>query len=103
MNPRIRGHGRCLTCTLLVGICVLALGWGPDVSRAQTSSTPPPPPPNTNLVCLSKGIQSYCVPGTNKYQVCVPTRRLVECPIGSTCKEMLNSRSERVAYCKFVG
>lgn len=55
------------------------------------------------LKCLAKGMVSYCVPNTSKYQVCKPTVKQLECPIDSYCKEYTNTKGENVAYCKYIG
>lgn len=71
----------------------------PPVNPTVNPTTIPRPP----LKCLTKGIMSYCIPNTTKYQVCSPTAKQVECPIDSYCKETKDSKGNTVAYCKFIG
>lgn len=57
----------------------------------------------TPLKCLTKGMTSYCIPNTFKYQVCTPAVKQVECPINSYCKEYTDQKGNNVAYCKYIG
>lgn len=71
----------------------------PTVNPTVNPTTIPRPP----LKCLQKGIVSYCIPNTFKYQVCSPTVKQVECPIDSYCKETTDKQGNTIAYCKFIG
>lgn len=73
------------------------------VIPAGTPSANPTVLPQTPLKCLQKNMVSYCIPNTAKYQVCTPTKKVIECPIGSYCKESADGKGNTIAYCKFIG
>ena len=70
---------------------------------APAPFVPPQPAATVPLKCLQKGMISYCIPNTTKYQVCSPTVKQVECPIDSYCKETVDAKGNTIAYCKFIG
>lgn len=89
-------------------LSVLAAVSSPQVSALPEGSVLAPDPAPIPMApiptkCLMKGMVSYCIPNTFKYQVCSPTVKQVECPIDSFCKEMKNAKGENIAYCKYIG
>lgn len=76
---------------------------GSDAAPVTTPTVNPTVIPTVPLKCLQKGVVSYCVPNTFKYQVCSPTTKVVECPIDSVCKDTTDAKGNKIAYCKFIG
>jgi hypothetical protein len=52
--------------------------------------------------CL-RGVMSYCIPNSFKYQVCSPALKQVVCPIDSSCRNGTDTKGSSIAYCKYIG